>query len=168
MPNDKLNINEQDTTGAKNTLSQCCGAEKWVDGMINLMPFNSKGEMYQNAEKIWYSLNEADWLEAFSCHPKIGDLNSLKEKYSSSKQFAGKEQSGVEGASSEVLAELAKYNDEYEKKFGFIFIVCATGKSAEEMLSIIKERIYNDTQTEIRIAMEEQNKITKLRLEKLT
>lgn len=167
MANDNLNLNEQDTAGAKNILSQCCGAEKWIDGMIDSIPFKSRDEIFRNAERVWYSLNETDWLEAFSCHPKIGDINSLKEKYTSSKHLAGSEQSGVEGASYRILSELAKYNDEYERKFGFIFIVCATGKSAEEMLSLIKARIKNDSQTEIRTAMEEQNKITKLRLEKL-
>ena len=129
--------------------------------------FNSLEELLKRSEEIWYSLDKTDWLEAFKHHPKIGDINSLKEKYSGSKDIAKNEQSGVKEASMVTLTELSKFNDDYEKKFGYIFIVCATGKSAEEMLSLIKARIKNDPADEIKIAMEEQNKITKLRLEKL-
>lgn len=151
----------------KELLTKCCGSEKWINSMIREMPFNTKEEIFNNAEKVWYSLNKEDWLEAFSQHPKIGDINSLTEKFYSTKELAGNEQAGVNNASIETLTELAKLNDEYEKKFGYIFIVCASGKSADEMLHIIKERIKNNSETEIKIAMEEQNKITKLRLEKL-
>jgi 2-oxo-4-hydroxy-4-carboxy-5-ureidoimidazoline decarboxylase len=151
----------------KELLTKCCGSEKWINSMIREMPFNTKEEIFNNAEKVWYSLNKEDWLEAFSQHPKIGDINSLTEKFYSTKELAGNEQAGVNDASIETLTELAKLNDEYEKKFGYIFIVCASGKSADEMLHIIKERIKNNSETEIKIAMEEQNKITKLRLEKL-
>lgn len=151
----------------KELLTKCCGSEKWINSMIREMPFNTKEEIFNNAEKVWYSLNKEDWLEAFSQHPKIGDINSLTEKFYSTKELAGNEQAGVNNASIETLTEFAKLNDEYEKKFGYIFIVCASGKSADEMLHIIKERIKNNSETEIKIAMEEQNKITKLRLEKL-
>lgn len=165
--NESLKLNELSINDAKNVLRQCCGAQRWINEMIKAGPFNSKEEAIQKSEKIWKSLNEEDWLDAFLHHPKIGDVSSLNEKYSHSKMLAEKEQSGAENAPSEVLYELAKYNEDYEKKFGFIFIVCATGKSAGEMLTIIKDRINNDPETEIKIAMEEQNKITKLRLEKL-
>ncbi|MCY7362321.1 MAG: decarboxylase, partial [Ignavibacteria bacterium] len=94
------------------------------------------------------------------------DLNSLKEKFSSTKNLAENEQSGVNSASELTLTELSKYNEDYEKKFGFIFIVCASGKTADEMLSLIKERILNNPEDEIKIAMKEQNKITNLRLNK--
>jgi len=148
-------------------LSKCCGSQKWIDKMTDEFPFETKSEVLEAASKVWYSLDKEDWLEAFSHHPKIGDINSLKEKFSSTKHLAGHEQSGVSEASIECLTELAKCNEEYEKKFGYIFIVCATGKSAGEMLESIKQRIKNGPEDEIRIAMEEQNKITKLRLEKL-
>ena len=160
-------INELTEEEASELFSKCCGAKKWISGMTDARPFNTVQNIFESARKIWSALDETDWLEAFKHHPKIGDINSLREKYSSTKQLAENEQSGVNQASNEVLEELSRLNDEYEKRFGYIFIVCATGKSADEMLSIIKSRINNDPQTEIKFAMEEQNKITKLRLEKL-
>ncbi len=160
-------LNELTDKEAAELLSKCCGAKKWIDGMTDARPFKNESDIIENAEKIWTALDKSDWLEAFKHHPKIGDINSLRKKYSSTKQLAENEQSGVNDASMEVLEDLSRLNDEYEKKFGYIFIVCATGKTADEMLSIIKSRINNDQQTEIKLAMEEQNKITKLRLEKL-
>lgn len=148
-------------------LAACCGSEKWLKEMLRLYPFKTEEKLFEEAERIWFSLNESDWLEAFRHHPKIGDINSLKEKYSSSIQHAEKEQSGVKNASEKMLQELSRFNTEYEKKFGYIFIVCATGKSADEMLAVIKSRIGNKPENEILTAMNEQNKITKIRLNKI-
>ncbi len=152
---------------ARVLFEKCCGSGEWINQMMLSIPFVSKNEIMEASEKIWNSLNEKDWLEAFSHHPKIGDINSLKEKFSRTKKIAEDEQSGVSEASDETLQELSKLNEEYERKFGYIFIICASGKSADEMLMIIKERIKNDSEKEIKIAAGEQNKITKLRLEKL-
>lgn len=160
-------LNEIKTEDRKELFSKCCGSDKWIEQMVSAGHFTSKEEMAEHSQSIWYSLDERDWLEAFKHHPKIGDMESLKRKFSATQDLAENEQSSVKEASPDILIELSKYNEDYEKKFGYIFIVCATGKSAEEMLSLIKERINNDPETEIRIAMEEQNKITKLRLEKL-
>jgi 2-oxo-4-hydroxy-4-carboxy-5-ureidoimidazoline decarboxylase len=121
----------------------------------------------EDAEEQWYECTEADWLEAFTHHPKIGDIDSLKKKFASTATWAAGEQSGAAAASQKVLEDLAKGNDDYEKKFGFIFIVCATGKTAEEMLQLLQDRLPNKKEDELKIAMDEQNKITKLRLEKL-
>jgi 2-oxo-4-hydroxy-4-carboxy-5-ureidoimidazoline decarboxylase len=123
--------------------------------------------LLQTAEEIWYSCKEDDWKEAFTHHPKIGDIDSLKEKFTSTAQWASGEQSGVNVAAQDILEALVTGNNMYEKKFGYIFIVCATGKSAKEMLDLLLARLRNDPQKEIQIAMGEQNKITKLRLEKL-
>ena len=147
--------------------SDCCGSENWVNKMISSRPFKSKNETIEISDHIWNSISKNDWLEAFEHHPKIGDINSLKEKYSSARKLAESEQAGVKDSSIDTLSELAEYNADYLKKFGYIFIVCATGKSADDMLLIIKERINNDPETEIKIAMKEQSKITKLRLEKI-
>ena len=152
---------------AYKTFAGCCGSDSWVKKMITGRPFKSKNEMIEASENTWNSLTEKDWLEAFEHHPMIGDLNSLKEKYTSARILAENEQAGVNEASTFTISELSKFNTEYLKKFGYIFIVCATGKSADEMLSMIKERIKNDPETEIKIAMKEQGKITKLRLEKI-
>ncbi|MEP7146827.1 MAG: 2-oxo-4-hydroxy-4-carboxy-5-ureidoimidazoline decarboxylase [bacterium] len=164
---DLQKLNELGKEDAAEIFSECCGTRLWINEMVDARPFNTNHHILESAEKIWKALDKKDWLEAFQHHPKIGDINSLKEKYSSSGELAKKEQSGVNIASVEVLQEMAKLNNEYEKKFGYIFIICATGKTADEMLSIIKNRIANDPCSEIMIAMEEQNKITKLRLEKL-
>ncbi len=160
-------INTLSHEEAFKAFTRCCGSHNWVNKMISSRPFKSINETIEISENIWNSLNEKDWLEAFEHHPLIGDIDSLKEKYSSSKILAEREQAGVNEASILTITELSKFNADYLKKFGFIFIVCATGKSADEMLSIIKERIKNDPVTEIKTAMKEQGKITKLRLEKI-
>ena len=108
-----------------------------------------------------------DYLEAFEGHPRIGDVESLAKKYANTKGWAGGEQKGLESADREVLQRLAKGNADYEAKFGHIFIVCATGKSAAEMLALLEARMPNDPKTEVMVAAEEQNKITRLRLKKL-
>ena len=108
-----------------------------------------------------------DWKEAFAHHPKIGDFESLKKKFASTRGWAEQEQSGSQNASMAVLQALALANQTYENRFGYIFIVCATGKSAEEMLKILESRLNHDPKIEIKIAAQEQDKITKIRLEKL-
>ena len=160
-------MNDKELTELKENLTKCCGSGRWVNNFAECFPFNIKEQMFAKAEDIWLGLDEKDWLEAFTHHPKIGDLASLEKKFGSTKDFTTNEQSSVNQASMKTLKELAEYNKKYEDKFGFIFIVCATGKSADEMLALVKERINNNYTEEIRIAMGEQNKITKLRLEKL-
>lgn len=152
---------------AASELMRCCGARNWVDEIVSRRPYSTVDELFASADEIWYKLCADDWREAFSHHPKIGDLDSLKRKYADTGNWAEGEQKGVQSAGEEVLVELARLNDEYEKKFGYIFIVCATGKSAGEMLDILKDRITNNPEKEIGIAAEEQRKITRLRLGKL-
>ena len=129
--------------------------------------FASDQELMARAERDWDSLVEADYLEAFLAHPRIGDVDSLRQKYANTKAIAGGEQSGVDSADEATLKRLAEANDEYFDKFGFIFIVCATGKSAKQMLEILEARLPNDRDTEVANAAAEQLKITKIRLEKL-
>ncbi|HEY9786857.1 MAG TPA: 2-oxo-4-hydroxy-4-carboxy-5-ureidoimidazoline decarboxylase [Candidatus Obscuribacterales bacterium] len=152
---------------ARVELLRCCGSQRWVEQMTQKRPFASCEQIFTAAGDIWYKLSSEDWLEAFSHHPKIGDLDSLKAKFGNTRAWAAAEQKGVSGASEEVLEDLARANEEYESKFGYIFIVCATGKSAGEMLSILKSRLANDPATELAVAAQEQAKITKIRLEKL-
>jgi 2-oxo-4-hydroxy-4-carboxy-5-ureidoimidazoline decarboxylase len=130
-------------------------------------PYARDQALVAKAAEAWEKLGRNDWLEAFGAHPKIGDIESLKAKYRATKDLAAGEQSGVAVASQQVLEELAAKNKEYEEKFGYIFIVCATGKTADEMLQILKERIVNSPDEELRNAIEQQKKITRLRLEKL-
>ena len=148
-------------------LTKCCGSSNWVQRMLPFIPAEDLVELLEDAEEQWYKCSEADWKEAFAHHPKIGDLQFLKKKFTATAELAGKEQQAVELASSETLKQLAEANRIYEEKFGYIFIVCATGKTAEEMLAILNTRLQNSPEVEIEIAADEQNKITKLRLEKL-
>ncbi len=143
-------------------LATCCGSAKWLSLLMQGFPFANENELVSKAEVAWYDqCNEADWLEAFTHHPKIGDVKSLAEK------FAGKEQEAVGTASKDIIEALAKANNDYEHKFGFIFIVCATGRSAAEMLRLLLDRISNIRSAELNIAMGEQHKITILRFKKL-
>ncbi len=148
-------------------MQKCCGSTTWINEMISTRPFMDLEELLVQAEKAWSLTQEQDWLEAFNHHPKIGDLKDLEQKFASTKELAGGEQSSVQSATTQTLLELAKGNEEYENKFGFIFIVCATGKSADEMLHLLKARLPNDKNTEMNTAADEQLKITKLRLKKI-
>jgi 2-oxo-4-hydroxy-4-carboxy-5-ureidoimidazoline decarboxylase len=148
-------------------LATCCGAAAWVATLNQQFPFASAATLYEAAERTWHNLTEADWREAFAHHPKIGDVNALKEKFASTATWAAGEQGAVKQASPETLEALAAGNAAYERKFGYIFIVCATSKSAAEMLALLQARLPNDPSQEIHVAMREQAKITRLRLQKL-
>jgi 2-oxo-4-hydroxy-4-carboxy-5-ureidoimidazoline decarboxylase len=160
-------LNSLNNSEAFKEFELCCGATNWVKRMVASRPIHSKDVLLKVAEEIWFSLKSDDWVEAFNHHPKIGDIESLREKFHNTKSISENEQSGVNDASENTLKDLAKSNQLYEDKFGFIFIVCATGKSADEMLSLIKMRLNNNAETEMRNASNEQNKITQLRLKKL-
>lgn len=159
-------FNALDQNAKRLLLHQCCGSEGWVNKMLAIPPAKHLTDLFEDAKKIWYGCNEDDWKEAFTHHPKIGDAGALKKKYFSD-QFAKKEQSSITEANEQTLKSLAEGNRLYELKFGYIFIVCATGKSAEEMLGLLNARLHNNPKKEISIAMEEQHKITRLRLQKL-
>jgi len=160
-------LNSLDPDFANVQFTKCCGAEKWVNIMVAKRPYQSETEMLKAADKAWLVCVESDWLEAFKHHPKIGDVDSLAKKYANTKTWAGNEQQCVDTAARQVIERLAELNAQYEEKFGFIFIVCATGKSAEEMLEILESRIGNEYCEELEIAAGEQHKITVLRLTKL-
>lgn len=149
-------------------LQKCCGSTAWVENMLTAFPISDAETLMDEANTQWNSLREADWREAFTHHPKIGgNVEALREKFANTSAWAEGEQASVREASQETLELLAAGNTEYEKKFGYIFIVCATGKSAAEMLALLQARLTNKPEDEILIAAGEQNKITRLRLEKL-
>ena len=136
--------------------------------MMNILPIADAKVLLHQATKIWNDLTEADWREAFTHHPKIGgDVAALREKFASTSTWAEGEQAAVKEASQATLEALAAGNTAYEQKFGYIFIVCATGKTAAEMLALLQARLPNTPEIEIIIAMGEQDKITRIRLEKL-
>ncbi len=145
-------------------LSRACGSSRWVDRMMARRPFGRDAKMLTAARVEWFALSEADWLEAFSHHPQIGDRAALEARFPRTHDLSAKEQSGIGIAGADVLIALAQANTDYFNRFGFIFIVCATGKSAAEMLALLLSRLQNDRVTELRIAVEEQAKITALRL----
>jgi 2-oxo-4-hydroxy-4-carboxy-5-ureidoimidazoline decarboxylase len=149
---------------ARAMLSRACGSSRWVDRMMARRPFGRDAKLLTVARIEWFGLTEADWLEAFSHHPQIGDRAALAERFPATHDLSSKEQAGVAAAREDVLAALEEANAAYLDRFGFIFIVCATGKSAEEMLALLRDRLPNDRATELRIAAEEQAKITALRL----
>jgi 2-oxo-4-hydroxy-4-carboxy-5-ureidoimidazoline decarboxylase len=152
---------------AKSALLRCCGASRWAEELADCRPFLSERELFDAAERIWQRLDRDAWLEAFAAHPRIGDLNALRAKFSNTAAWAAGEQAGLAGAADAVLQALAGGNRLYEEKFGYIFIICATGKTAEEMLALLEERLKNDPDKELLIAAGEQVKITQLRLRKL-
>jgi 2-oxo-4-hydroxy-4-carboxy-5-ureidoimidazoline decarboxylase len=149
---------------AREILSRACGSSRWVERMLARRPFGSQDALLKAARELWFELDESDWLEAFSHHPRIGDRASLEARFPKTHDLSSKEQSGIGIAGADTLTALAQANADYFARFGFIFIVCATGKSAPEMLALLVSRLLNDRATELRIAAEEQAKITALRL----
>ncbi|HEY4111064.1 2-oxo-4-hydroxy-4-carboxy-5-ureidoimidazoline decarboxylase [Puia sp.] len=153
------NLNILDATAKTTALRHCCGSQVWVDRMLAGFPYSDQPSLLAAAARNWRQCSPADWLEAFHHHPKIGARTT--------DATAAAEQSGASSAPTDILQRLATDNQRYEERFGYIFIVCATGKSAYEMLGILNTRLDNPTDEELRIAMTEQEKITLLRLQKL-
>ncbi|MEM7681288.1 MAG: 2-oxo-4-hydroxy-4-carboxy-5-ureidoimidazoline decarboxylase [Planctomycetota bacterium] len=145
----------------------CCGSNHWATQMARARPFGSAAALHDAAERVFDGLAEADWLEAFGAHPKLGDVDSLRMKFAGNRAWSAGEQAGVAQAGEQTLAELAEANRRYEKSNGFIFILCASGLSAQAMLDALRARLQNDRATEIDNAGQQQRKITHLRLDKL-
>lgn len=167
MSKNEIEVREQ--------LRLCLGSAKWVEEVMKSWPYNDFRGLEKACLSSCQNLSEADWLEAFGCHPRIGaDLQALREKYQKfhsqeavqGASWSTQEQAGVQSASDEVLMELQQGNLNYEKKFGFVFLICATGKSAFEMLAALKERLGNTRDQELANAADEQKKIMLLRLAK--
>lgn len=152
---------------AAKELLQCCGSKRWAQELSNRRPYSNLETLLTSSSEIWGSLRPDDWLEAFRSHPKIGEKKAAETVSAQTQQWSGQEQSGVSDASRKTADTLAELNDAYAKKFGFIFIICATGKSSAEMLKALRDRLTNSAATELQIAAAEQNRITELRLKKL-
>lgn len=152
---------------AEDELLKCCSSKAWAQRMARRRPFASADRLLDAAGEIWWRLHPDDWMQAFRGHPQIGQRQPEAHKSTQSQAWSSQEQSGMERAGIGVTLELEEANQEYMAKFGYIFIVCASGKSAEEMLATLRSRLPNSPEQEIRVAAEEQNKITRLRLEKL-
>lgn len=159
-------LNAMSDAEAAAVLHGVCGSRRWVEGMLALRPISSREALLREAERVWMGLGREDWLEAFSHHPRIGERNLAQAKFAATAAQSSREQSGMAGASEEERAEFAAGNAEYERKFGHVFLICATGKSAGEMLAALRGRVNNAADVELRMAAAEQAKIVRLRLER--
>jgi allantoicase len=160
-------LNSMPARQAENEFLKCCGSKIWAQQMVAARPFDGLEELIAEANRSWWSLNSQDWLEAFLSHPKIGETKAAAATTTEAQQWSEDEQSGVRDAAQQTRDALAQLNQTYEEKFGYIFIVCASGKSSEEMLAILRERLKNNPDDELRIAAAQQAKISELRLRKL-
>lgn len=168
MKNDVLIwINDLPPTVAQHQFYRCCGATWWCEEMVAARPFHDLNDLTTKSDATFDQMPDEAWLKAFAAHPRIGDFESLKMKYAGNKEWSGGEQVGAAAADDPTLHRLAEGNAAYEARFRYRFIVCATGKSAAEMLALLEARLDNDDATELRIAATEQRKITHLRLSKL-
>ena len=149
---------------AREALMRCCGCSAWVEAMVARRPFANLDRLLDIAHTLWMRLGADAWRDAFAHHPRIGDLESLQRRFADTASLAAREQSGVAAASRETLEALAEGNRAYEERFGYIFIVFASGRSADEMLSILRRRLGNDPANELENAAAEHWKITRLRL----
>jgi OHCU decarboxylase len=142
-------------------LRTCCGSRAWASAVAGQRPYADMQALTNAADAVWNSLEPADWLEAFAAHPRLGESGGHSPDASS------REQSRIISAGEKTLAELAKQNRIYEERFGHVFLISAAGRSADEVLGALRERINNDPAAEIKVAAEEQRKITRLRLESM-
>lgn len=158
---------------ARAELRACCGSSRWVERMLSQRPFKNRDEVFESAAHLWWQLGRQDWLEAFAAHPRIGEdatagpTGGPTGGAALAARWSAAEQSQVSAAELVVKAALAEVNRAYEVRFGHVYIVCATGKSAEELLALARIRLGNDPDTELTVAAAEQAKITRLRLERL-
>lgn len=160
-------LNDLSQTDAEKAFLDCCGSAAWAEAMAASRPFKMLDDLFEAAEKKWFAMPPADWLEAFAAHPKIGSKKAAASQNKRAAKWSESEQASMTDADEGVRDELAECNRLYEKRFGFIFIVCATGKGPEEMLAICKARLGNSIETELKLAAIEQCKITEIRLNKL-
>ncbi len=161
-------LNELAADAARQEFRKCCGASWWCDQMTQARPFADAVALVTEADRAFDAMSREAWLEAFGSHPKIGDLESLRMRLAGNKQWSEGEQAGVASTDEATLVGLAEGNRAYEERFGYVFIICATGLAATEMLVQLQLRLVNDDVTELRKASDQQRKITHLRLEKLT
>jgi 2-oxo-4-hydroxy-4-carboxy-5-ureidoimidazoline decarboxylase len=158
-------LNQSNTQQQTDYFYSQCAASRWVGLMVQSAPYSSKAEVLDAARQHWATMTETDWREAFDGHPMIGNIESLRAKYQSSRGHSSQEQSGVDDACDATLQALADENRAYLDRHGFIFIVFASGKSADQMLDQLRARLNNSTEQELKLAAAQQLKITLLRLD---
>ena len=149
----------------------CCASTRWAAAMAAARPIANTESLHETADNLWSQTSEPDWLEAFAAHPRIGDrgIGDRKPTHTASEQstsWSKQEQSSTQAAAQPTLDTLARLNAQYERQFGFTYIVRATGKSAEEMLAILERRLTHTRAEELHEAAEQQRQITQIRLQK--
>ena len=160
-------LNALPAEDAERALLACCGSRAWARQVAAARPFAGADALMERADAVWWGLDPADWLEAFRSHPRIGEKKAEAGQTAREKAWSAGEQAGMGSAADATRQALADGNRAYEARFGHIYIVCATGRSADEMLALLQSRLRNDPDAEIRVAAEEQRKITRIRLQKL-
>ena len=153
---------------ARERLRACCGSTRWVERMLVRRPFGDQSSLLAAARDEWFGLGEDDWREAFAHHPRLGDRAALARRFAATRHLSERAQNGVAGAGADELSALAEANRVYEQRFGYIFIVCASGRTAAQMLALLRARLGNNPDVEIRVAAAEQAEITTLRLRGLS
>jgi OHCU decarboxylase len=148
-------------------LAACCGAPGWVSGMLARRPFTSRDELLDASDAVCAKLSNDQWLAAFAHHPRIGEQRATAAVSETAKRWSEGEQRDATGGDELLQDQLREAQRRYEMRFGYIFIICASGRSAPEIMSELEARLSNDHHMELRTAAEEQRKITRLRLEKL-
>jgi OHCU decarboxylase len=148
-------------------LTSCCGSTRWVSAMVARRPFTSRDELFRAADEEWRRLSVDDWREAFAHHPRIGEARAAAVVGATAQRWSEGEQANAAASESGVKRELADAQREYEERFGHIFLICATGKTSDQILAALRARMHNDPETELAVAAEEQRQITRLRLAKM-
>lgn len=167
MPEGLRRFNAMMPAEAEAALHGCCGCRAWAARVAAARPFANLPALKAEADRQWALLGPAEWLEAFSHHPRIGETNLNQPRYATTASQSAREQSGMASAGDDVRAEFLRLNSEYERRFGHVFLICATGRSAAEMLEQLRTRLNNDPDTELRIAAAQQSLITHIRLGRL-
>jgi 2-oxo-4-hydroxy-4-carboxy-5-ureidoimidazoline decarboxylase len=160
-------LNALPDEAARDAFLRCCGCERWAGAMVSGRPYPDARALRDAADAAWAATGPAEWLEAFRHHPRIGDRAALAARFAATRSWSAGEQGGVADAGDAVLDALHAGNLAYEARFGHVFLVCATGKSAGELLDLLRRRLHNAPDEELRVAAAEQARITRLRLEKL-
>ena len=166
-PEGLARLNALTAAEAEQELLKCCGATAWARAVAARRPFADVEELLLTADEVWWAAGARAWQEAFASHPQIGGRKAARAQDAQAAAWSAEEQAGTRAAEQSTLAELAEANRVYQEKFGHIFIVCATGKTAAQMLAALRARLANDPGIELRNVADEQRKITRLRLEKM-
>lgn len=160
-------FNQMSAPDASRQILACCDSRGWARAVARQRPYSLSGDLLAAADAEWWRMPPAEWLHAFAAHPRIGENAAARPQHGSGDRWSANEQQGAAEAADSLKAGLADLNHEYENRFGFTYIVCASGRNGEEMVRLARERLANDPETELRIAAAEQAQIMKLRLQRL-